>query len=451
MSDLGTALRELARETEPAEVDAGDLWQRGRRRVRRQRVVLGSAAVVLAVLTGFVALAAPSRTVVMPAVAPHAPAVPENVYLPDPHLAGTAEEGPLGRLAVLGSAERAYGDSSFSPSAFGVSASTGTYRFLDLPGQVLGTPVALSPDGRHLAYWTSGPTTGTPYDDEVPSGSPAHTGGFAIYDTEDGSVARAPLASEHGLSETIPFWVDSTTVAFEVWQKTTRTAARKVNTYLWTGSGTPRVTTRNVRDVSALQRNRDGSLLAPRPSGDYDAVTVVPDGFRHTPGDRVVFADTVEAGRSGYDAVSRSGRLVAAVPYDLGDTSRPLMVGRLDGAGVVARLIRIVPVWTVSLLGWRDARTVLVAGIESGSDAALYTADLRSGDLRRIGKVDPGLLASDNHLVVASDLVAAPLVHGRRPPTPPDRPWSWLALAGGGCAAGVGLAAWLWRRRRAQG
>lgn len=446
MSDLGTALRELARAAEPVDVDAGDLWRRGRQRARRRRLVVASTAVVLAVLTGFAMLASPSRTVVMPTVGPHAPAVPENIYVPDPHLAGTAADGPLGRLAVLGDAERGYGDFAFS-SVFGVSASTGTYRFLDLPGQVLGTPVAMSPDGRRVAYWTSGRTTGTPYDREIAPGRRDLVGGFAIYDSEDGSVVRAPFASEHGLSEQVPFWVDSTTVAFEVWQKTTRTAAQKVNAYFWTGSGIPRVMASDVRDVSSLQRNRDGSLLTPRPSGGYDAVTAEPDGFRHPPGDRIAFADTVREGGSGYDAISRSGRLVAVVPEDVPGAPMPLMVGHLDGAGVVARLIRVAPVWNVKLLGWRDDRTVLVAGTESGPDAALYTADLRSGDLRQIGKVDPDLLASDSRMIVASDLVAEPFVHGRRPPERPDRAWLRPAAAALAAAAAVaGLV--LWRRRR---
>jgi hypothetical protein len=447
MGELGTALRELAREAEPAAVEPADLWTRGRRRVRRRRVVAGAAMTVVAVVTGFVALAAPPRAVVMPAIAPHPPAVPENIYRPDPRLAGTAAEGPLGRLAVLGNAERDYGDFASSSGVFGISATTGVYRFLDLPDQVLGTPVALSPDGRRIAYWTSGPTTSTPYDDPAAPGTPGHVGGFAIYDSEDGTVDRARFASDHGLSEQVPFWVDARTVAFEVWDRTTRTAAQKRETYLWTGSGPPKAVTSGVADVSALQRNRDGSLLTPQRSGGYDGVAVAPDGFHHVPGDRVRFADTVTEGRSGFDAVSRSGHLVAAVPYDIPGGSLPLMVGHLDGAGVVSRLTGIVPVWQVQLLGWRDARTVLLVGTESGSAASLYTADLRSGDLREIGTIDTQLLTSDGHVVVASDLVAGPLVHGRRPPDVPDR--SWLRAGAAAVAVAAGLVALVtWRRRR---
>lgn len=445
MVELGTALRSMAADVEMApEADEGDLWSRGRARVRRRRLV---GAGVLAALGAVVALAGvlvPTPTVVMPVGPTHEPAVPRNIYVPDPDLAGTAMEGPLGRLAVLGLAERSYDDVAFSPSVFGISATTGSYRFLDLPDQVLGTPVAMSPDGRRVAYWTSGPTTGEAYDDKVPSG-PGHVGGLAIYDSEDGSVVRAPFASEHGLSETIPFWVDSRTVAFEVWRKTTRTAARKVNTYFWTGSGTPRVTTSDIGGLSSSHRNRDGSFLVPQVGG-YDRIEAVPGGFRPVRGGRVTFAGGVDQGGSGFDAVSTSGRLVAAVPYDAPGTSMPLMAGRLDDAGVVRRLVRVNPVWNVRLLGWRDARTVMILGTETGSDGAVFTADLRSGDLREIGRIDPRLLPSDANVAVASDLLAERLVHGRRPPSPPDRTWLWFVSAAGGSVAGLS-ALILWRRR----
>ena len=448
MVELGTALRSMAADVETSpEVDGGELWARGRQRVRRQRLVAVSAALAVAVVVGWAALAAPSRTVVMPAGEPHPPAVPQNIYLPDPSLAGTAKEGPLGRLAVLGDAERDYGDFAFSTSVFGISATTGTYRFLDLPDQVLGTPVAMSPDGRRVAYWTAGPTTGEPYDDEVPSGTPGHVGGFAIYDSEDGSVVRAPFASEHGLSGETPFWVDSRTVVFEVWRKTTRTAARKVNTYFWTGSGAPTGTRSDVADISTLQRNRDGSLLTPRPSGGYDRVDVVAGGFAHVPGDRVVFADTAEQEESGFDTVSRSGRLLAAIPVDTPNASSPLMTGSVGADGKVVAVRRIGNLQNVRFLGWRDARTVLVAGSQYRSDASLYAVDLSTGAVARIGLIDGSLLASDAHLVLATDLLAEPLVHGRRPPSPPGRPWLWLALAAVGSAAGL-AALVLGRRRR---
>ncbi|MGY2875144.1 hypothetical protein ACVW00_002334 [Marmoricola sp. URHA0025 HA25] len=445
MSELGGALRELAREAVPtAHDDARELWARGRRRVGRRRVVVVSVGLLLAVVAGWVALAAPSRTVVMPAGDPHPPAVPENIYSPDPRLAGTAQDGPLGRLAVLGGGERDFGDFTFSNAVFGISATTGAYRFLDLPGQVLGTPVALSPDGRRVAYWTSGPTTGTAYDDETPRGTPRHVGGFAIYDTEDGSVARAPFVSEHGLSEQVPFWVDSSTVAFEVWWKTTRTAARKVHTYFWAGSAAPVVTTSDVPDISSLQRSRDGSLLTPVRSGGYDGLVVASGGFVHRPGDRVRFAS--ESPQASFDAVSRSGDLVAVVPADTEKVYRPLDAGRAQSDGTVPALRRVGELQYVEILGWRDARTVLATGSESSASASLFTADLQSGDLREIGKVDPELVASDNQLSVATDLVAEPLVHGRRPPVPPDRAWIGIATLVG--AGGILVALLLWRRRR---
>lgn len=87
--------------------------------------------------------------------------LPSRLHEPSPWLPGTAEDGPLGQLiAVLPAQHGSW--TGESTGTVGISATTGEYRFLDPPDQSDHTQVALAPDGRHLAYWTTGPTTDTP-------------------------------------------------------------------------------------------------------------------------------------------------------------------------------------------------------------------------------------------------------------------------------------------------
>lgn len=68
-----------------------------------------------------------------------------------------------------------------------------TYRWLDLPGMSGEYPadVALSPDGRRLAYFLAGePESAFRQSDVV---------GYAVYDTVTGEVARHQVPTEHGL------------------------------------------------------------------------------------------------------------------------------------------------------------------------------------------------------------------------------------------------------------
>src|SRR5690349_8960591 len=143
MNELGGALRDLAYQAPPAEtVDADELWVAGRRRVRRQRLIGVAVAAALAVLVGTAALVVPAPVVVMPAGEVHAPGFPTRVYTPSRWLAGTDDKGPLGQLALITGAPRHDGN-----GIVGVSATTGEYRFLDLPGFVEGTTPDLAPDG----------------------------------------------------------------------------------------------------------------------------------------------------------------------------------------------------------------------------------------------------------------------------------------------------------------
>ena len=54
-------------------------------------------------------------------------------------------------------------------------------------------PLALSPDGRYVAYWTTGSTTGEPL---LLDGSAQPSGGAAVYDTVTGAVSRIALTTD---------------------------------------------------------------------------------------------------------------------------------------------------------------------------------------------------------------------------------------------------------------
>ena len=159
-------------------------WRRARR--ARQRAVALVACLLVAVLAGGVAIAATaplgSPAPVAPPFDPNALAIPNQVWMPSPWTPGTADDGPIGPLALIAYAPRY--TSWFhetTGSLFGVSAATGTYRFIDLPGlshdQMNQVEPALSPNGRYLGYFVAGTPTGAAGSDVV---------GFAAYDTVTG-------------------------------------------------------------------------------------------------------------------------------------------------------------------------------------------------------------------------------------------------------------------------
>jgi hypothetical protein len=442
MDRLSGALRELARDVVPADpVEPGALWQQGRQRVRRRRAAGAAVVVVAALLAGLAGLLVPQPTVVMPAGPVHEPALPKNVYTPSRWLAGTDDEGPLGRLAVLSSALR--GDEG---GVFGISATTGEYRFLDLTDRVRNTDVALSSDGRLVAYWITGPTAGTPYPDE-PGGQAV--GGIAIYDAETGRVRRALFSTDHGLSATAPVWHDERTVAVEERQKTSRTGVARTGTYLWAvGDAAPHRVADVNAEVARRQLNRDGSFLLPTRSGNVFETFALSDG-QVVPGPRLELPAQVtpetSAEDTSYLSVSRSGDLVAVVPNAADGYSNPLMVGTVGPDGRVASLELVDKVQAVEFLGWRDDHTALVLGTPAGGPYRLLSADLREKTVHRLGTV--GVSASSIGPQVAADLVSAPMVHGLRPPDPVDPRWRVAAVAVLMVIVGAVSAALIRRRR----
>ncbi len=203
MTTLHDRLADLA-DSAPQALPEPDLWGRGRRYGRRRRigtaVIVAVTLVLLGVVVGVSELR--SRSTVAPASPSSEPALPTRIVHPNVWLDGTDDAGPLGQLAAIYETPRG-GWTGASYGVVGIAASTGEYRFLDLPDRA-GEAVTLAPDGRRVAYWYTGETRLSPNSD---SGEPI--AGVAVYDTSSGEVTRLPVATDHGLSPRTLVWVDA--------------------------------------------------------------------------------------------------------------------------------------------------------------------------------------------------------------------------------------------------
>lgn len=240
---LREAMHDLAEDriAARASVDANDLWHRGRR-VRRNRRVAAVAALVavVAVVAGGVAWQ-PTLPSVAPAGTEGQVGVPDRLGEPRSWSRGTEQLGPPGRLALIASGTRRTWPWPWTKktAVFGVTADGQDYRWLDLPDRVgrgvsggnWEAPVALSPDGRKVAYFLAG----------RPSGRRAFTNvvGWAVWDAETGAVDRHRVETIHGLGPHSIAWSgDSEHVVAAYGQTTSRTASKDIASHWWRpGSG----------------------------------------------------------------------------------------------------------------------------------------------------------------------------------------------------------------------
>jgi len=451
MTELATALRELADRPQPAGgTDAADLWQRGRRRVHRRRAIAAGIAAVALAVVGIGTLVVPEPVVVMPAGEVHTPGFPERLYSPSKWLASTDDQGPLGQLALVSTAGR-----GSRLGVFGVSATTGEYRFLDLPGWVEGSPTSLAPDGKHVAYWTTGRTLKAPYPDPELEGLGADQAiaGMAIYDTVSGAVQRTKLLTTHGMRGQQLFWIDSATVYFGDWQLKTRTGSSR-SQFLAVSVGEPKARYVDVTTAAMIDgyRNADGSILAPREDALADGLTWdnsrgQAPGAGGSPSVRLpakLPEKYATGGTVSYGYVARAGTRVVVTVDAAGRLSNPVLVGDIDWDGMVARL-RVAGhgFENARVLGWHDDHTLLAYGTDRNV-GILASIDVRDGAVTTISRDRRGW-ATD--LSPATDVLRGELVPGREPPTPMDpRLRNGLVVAGGLALAGGAL--WLARRRR---
>ena len=429
---LARRLHELADE-EPPRADAADgrdLWARGRRRHLRQQVAAGALSLLLVLGLGSLTAAVVTsvREGVVPADAGAVLGLPDRLSTPSPWLGGTDGRGPLGPLvAVLGAERRSLGAGA-SNALVGVSA-TGEYAFLDLPdladdpsGVGLDLPVALSADGRFVAYPSSDAG-----DDLVT--------GVSVYDSVTGDVERRALRGELGRTADVLGWVGHRLYVdfFEVTERTADTlSAEQVDPFVW--------------DVDTGSASAVGGGLVDLVAG----ATAVPGGESvvavHQ--ERVVAVDaagrrrplvTLDRDRGDRVAVSPDGGRAAVGEADVSDGRSGVWVADVDGPA--AGQTRAVPGLADDdeLVAWRDASHVVV---HAYGEQAYVSVDVETGERETVLALDDVTWAPGPH--VAADAWQGPAFDAPAP----DRPLDPVLLVqlGGGVLVLL-LALWLLRRR----
>ena len=443
---LHDQLERLAERAEDTGPTGGELWDRGTR--YRRRIKTGTAAIAagtllgLAVLTGVSIVRAGPVPEPIPADAPAG--LPSQLWKPSPWLPGSAEVGPPGQVVALveDQLRRSWWGAEYGVVA--VSAATGDYRFLDLPDLAsgdFGPDAVLAPDGRHVAYWTTGPTTDRPNTSGHTGGRPV--AGLALYDTLTGGVRRQLVATPHGLSPDELTWTGPGTVVASYLQlvRPGRSShARGGEAWVW--------------DVAqAAPRRADGIAASAGgwgvPAGGRvllgDRRLQVRDGASLEVLDSAIGHRHVSDGGSGTGvAISPDGTRVAGLwtrRQNLSDVPTDVVVAPLDDPAAATRFPGTEAVW---LEGWRDAGHVVATGYPGGdrSQAKLLEVEVTSGQVRTLSVMAPGLASRPQW---ATDLLGSPVVDRPAPPRPLDPRW----VTGGLVVLVVAgpIALWGWRRR----
>lgn len=451
MTTLHDRLAELADEA-PVALPAPGLWERGRRYGRVRRT--GTAAIVVAACLALVVLSGVSWLQSVPPSRP-APAgspvgLPDRIWQPSPWLPGTDSEGPLGQLVAVVSTDRG-GWFGKDRGLVGISATTGEYRFLDLPDAVHDAfpDATLAPNGRHLAYWLTGETAGSPN-----TGGGAPVVGVGVYDTATGAVRRHLIPTEHGLTPEILVWADESSLVFSAGQilggdddsLLEQSQSKNGSPLVWSIEARPRVLDLDGLDGNNILSAVDGRLVV---DDSYDGVFRIVDLDDPAADRRFVTIDNL----STMPLLDAGGRRVAAVwggPAARG-TSMPNavlagpLVPRAAGQTEGAELKRVPHSGqTFSVLAWLDdTHLAVVRRTNRCCSSAVFRVSVPTGDSVVLVRLPVDSFGSDVRF--ATDLLNAPSVHAERPQSPLDpRLVAGLALA----TAGVTVWALVrWRRR----
>jgi hypothetical protein len=303
----------------------------------------------------------------------------------------------------------------------GVSATTGAYHYLDIPGCL--DADGLSPDGRHVSCFTDGGT-----------GDHQVLRGLEVYDTVTGRLDRwTPTQGRLRLNSVA--WVGNDALSLRAGG----------TSYLWRfGYGAP----------TAI-RTRLGPTVGTGP--DTGLYAAGPDGYRYLQArgaHRVVHVRlatrSLDATRTPA-AVSPSGDQIALVHPD--DSGGQLLVGDISPSGGRTSVVPVAASlqWP-RVIGWADEQHVLVldqvtpTGRDGSGDVdsryALERVDVDTGTVERVSNA---MNQQDSSASFASSLLGVPPRDFPAPPSPLNRRVeAWLALGVlllGACS----LASW--RRR----
>ncbi|QNN52472.1 PD40 domain-containing protein [Nocardioides mesophilus] len=435
--DLRDLMHRVADDVTPVEV-APDTWRRARRGRSRDRIVAPALAVLL-VLAGVTATLRPTwlpapvdpvdRTVVG-----GAGAVPDHLYMVPEGLDSMRGDGtrstPLEPPSVVRRAAAAF--VTLRGTAVLVSAADGDHHLVDLPGfgdsfagMDEGSPVAVSPDGRSVAYpWRQRPR---------PAGEHWPSGLAVLHLDRPGrpEVHRLPggvgaLVGEFSWSPDGRYLVYSVALASRLTEDSyTSSSYRKERLDVRTGRRTPvppaRAASPPAVSSSGVAAVLAGDLVLSSPATGRRAVPV--------PGDP-----------TGPGAWSASGREIALGSFGISG-SFPVV----DVEQGRSRLVGGLTPQSTRVLGWVGPDDVLALRHPSSFDRAeLVLVDVRSGQARTVGVVEGQVVQS---LSVATGLMTLdrPTVEFAPPSWQHDRSWWW---AGGGALAVLLAALALLGRRR---
>jgi hypothetical protein len=423
-ADVVDRLERLAVHAPGGAIDPDAVWTHGR---RRQRVRLGAAlaAVVAVGLLGTTAtpLLIERAQRVEPAGSDDRMVLPDVIRQPggwEPQFPSTP-----GRLSAVGIGTRG-GLLSDHTAAWGLSATTGESRFLDLPDAVFdheAEPV-LSADGRRLAYWIAGDisgeslrsTAGLDHDDVV---------GVAVMDLTTGEVERWEDEAVNGLSVRGMAWAGDTLW----WTAGTLTSLRDGGTHslntthTWRWGSTPRLLEDLPDDVSLTTASIDPrGFLSSHGTAATGASRVDLTGEVTTI--RFVTDEAVSSPHLAPDgrrvAGMEQGRQARVVLADL-----PLLVGTIEGSRAV--MDRVNPVAAEMVVGWRSPTEVVLLHGSPGGDTdgdgiretrELWVADL--SDLDRPGFAPWIWVQAHAMPQFAADALAGDVVPAPDAPFAPD-------------------------------
>lgn len=441
--DLRDALRDT---TVPPLPVADDLWRRGRRRRRRDhRVALGAAVLLLAgVASAVVGVRGEPRADI--AGTGDRPALPSRIVLPQygdrvpaaPDLA----VGVQAAVAVRTDLDESAGGTGIA--AIGIDATTGAYRTLALPdfgtptGDLAGAsrPIALSPDGRRLAY----PSTRR-------EGYRSPVTAIAVVDLVTGRLDRFRLRDDDLpiLLNTVGWSPDGRRLVWTGQRASGGSFADRLSIgTLQPGTGAPSRVLPVHPSAAAASIADDGTVALASLVGPAGVRVVAPDGTGTTLSRRASIAPYATC-TDGAD-VAVSGR---RGPRDR-SAVRLLREGREEPVTIGAELADT----TWEVLACRDATTAvaLVAPPAGTSSYRLGLATLQNGVARFDDRSSSVRLADGKvygQLAVAADLLDTPAADRPLPPWAVDTPW-WRSgrIMGVGLVVALVLGGLVVRRRR---
>ena len=331
--------------------------------------------------------------------------------------------GPLGPLIATFDTPRA-GWFGSTDGVVGVSAETGAYAFLDLPHAA--TPylgeARLAPDGRHVAYWTTGKVN-----NPIPALEGATINGYAVYDTVTGEVVAQRPSTERGIGHGTLIWFDPTHLGVEFGQMQDCCSSSSPRSLIFelNSAETSAIST-SLTGLDAASSTGVGTVIVQ----GKDPVIIEADGTT-TPAEIPTTGPRING--SQFLALSPGSKRVAAI---FGDSAPArISVKDVDETGDGDPI----PGSYLGVVSWLDETHVAALKhnrAESGVD--LVAVDVRDGSTEVLS-------AYVSTARLAINLLDSPV---KNQPVPP-RPWSpWVPTVTAGTTLMVAaLAIFVWRRR----